>query len=246
MSKSAELSRKEMKQPDQFQVVAGEAASWLTGHRRLAVIGGGVAAVVLLAAIAFLSIRDRRSAGAAALLSEIYRTAGAEISTVPLPGVPGPFYPSDAARQKAVALAAEKLLAEFPGTSQASLAALAKGDALLRLGQFEPAAAAYQAYLATARRNDSFRFPSSAEKRKESLRRAAEGKGDSEGALAGWTRLGAEVPAQADRADLEKARLLAASGKVEEARSLLSSFADVHKGSMLTGEAAERLAKLGR
>jgi len=241
MSKSAELSRKEMKQPDQFQVVAGEAASWLTGHRRLAVIGGGVAAVVLLAAIAFLSIRDRRSAGAAALLSEIYRTAGAEISTVPLPGVPGPFYPSDAARQKAVALAAEKLLAEFPGTSQASLAALAKGDALLRLGQFEPAAAAYQAYLATARRNDSFRFSAL-----EGLALAAEGKGDSEGALAGWTRLGAEVPAQADRADLEKARLLAASGKVEEARSLLSSFADVHKGSMLTGEAAERLAKLGR
>ena len=241
MSKSAELSRKEMKQPDQFQVVAGEAASWLTGHRRLAVISGGAAAVVLLAAIAFLSIRDRRSAGAAALLSEIYRTAGAEISTVPLPGVPGPFYPSDAARQKAVALAAEKLLAEFPGTSQASLAALAKGDALLRLGQFEPAAAAYQAYLATARRNDSFRFSAL-----EGLALAAEGKGDSEGALAGWTRLGTEVPAQVDRADLEKARLLAASGKVEEARNLLSSFADVHKGSMLTGEAAERLAKLGR
>jgi len=241
MSKSAELSRKEMKQPDQFQVVAGEAASWLTGHRRLAVISGGAAAVVLLAAIAFLSIRDRRSAGAAALLSEIYRTAGAEISTVPLPGVPGPFYPSDAARQKAVALAAEKLLAEFPGTSQASLAALAKGDALLRLGQFEPAATAYQAYLATARRNDSFRFSAL-----EGLALAAEGKGDSEGALAGWTRLGTEVPAQVDRADLEKARLLAASGKVEEARNLLSSFADVHKGSMLTGEAAERLAKLGR
>jgi len=160
---------------------------------------------------------------------------------VPLPGVPGPFYPSDAARQKAVALAAEKLLAEFPGTSQASLAALAKGDALLRLGQFEPAATAYQAYLATARRNDSFRFSAL-----EGLALAAEGKGDSEGALAGWTRLGAEVPAQADRADLEKARLLAASGKVEDARNLLSSFADVHKGSMLTGEAAERLAKLGR
>jgi len=240
MSKSAELSRKEIKQPDQFQVAAGEAASWLTGHRRQALVAGGAAVVLLVAGIVFFSVRDRRSAGAAALLSEVYRTAGAEISTVPLPGVPGPFFPSDSARQQAVAQAAEKVLAGFPGTSQAALAALAKGDALLRLGQFEPATVAYQLYLSMARRTDSFRFAAL-----EGLALAAEGKGDTEAALAGWIRLGAEVPAQADRADLERARLLAATGKAEEARTLLTSFADVHKASLLTGEAAERLARLG-
>ena len=63
--------------------------------------------------------------------------------------------------------------------------------------------------------------------------------------LAGWVRLGGEVPAQADRADLERARVLAASGRTDEARALLASFSDAHKGSMLTGEAAERLARLG-
>ncbi len=241
MSKSAEPSRKEMKQPDQFQAVAGEAASWLTGHRRTAVIAGAVLAVVLVAVVAVSTYRERRSAGAAALLSEVYRNAGGEISTVPLPGVPGPFFPSDAARQRAVAQAADKLLAAYPGTSQAALAALAKGDAHLRLGEFDAAQAAYQLYLSTANRNDSFRFSAL-----EGLALVAEGKGDTAGALAGWARFGAEVPAQSDRADLERARLLAASGKVEEARTLLVSFSDAHKGSMLTGEAAERLAKLGK
>ncbi len=240
MSKSTELSRKEIKQPDQFQVVAGEAASWLTGHRRQSLLVGGSVVVVLATALVFLAVRDRRSAGAAALLSELYRTAGAEISSVPLPGLPGPFYPSDQARQKAVAQAAEQVLAEYPGSSQAALAALAKGDALLRLGQFDPAAVAYQLYLSIADRKDSFRFSAL-----EGLALAAEGKGDTEGALAGWVRLGGEVPAQADRADLERARVLAASGRTDEARALLASFSDAHKGSMLTGEAAERLARLG-
>jgi tetratricopeptide (TPR) repeat protein len=241
MSKSAELSRKQIKQPDQFQAVAGEAASWLTGHRRTALIGGVLLAVVLLAALAVSAYRERRSAGAAALLSEVYRIAGGELSAVPLPGLPGPFFPTDAARQKAVVQAAERVLAEYPGTSQAALAALANGDAHLRLGEFDAAVAAYQGYLSTARRSDSFRFSAL-----EGLALAAEGKGDSAGALAGWARLAAEVPGQADRADLERARLLAASGKVDEARSLLASFSDLHKSSMLTGEAAERLAKLGK
>jgi tetratricopeptide (TPR) repeat protein len=240
MSKSAEMSRKEMKQPDQFQVAAGEAASWLTGHRRQSLLVGGVLLVAMLAALAVLAWRDRRSSGAASLLSEVYRTAGGEISSVPLPGVPGPFFPSDAARQRAVAQAAEKVLAEYAGTSQAALAALAKGDAQLRLGEFDAAVAAYQLYLSSARRTDSFRFSAL-----EGLALAAEGKGDLAGALAGWARLASEVPVQADRADLERARLLAAGGKVEEARALLSSFADVHKKSALSGEAAERLAKLG-
>jgi tetratricopeptide (TPR) repeat protein len=240
MSKSAELSRKEIKQPDQFQVVAGEAASWLTGHRRQSVILGGVLVAALIVALGVSAWRERRSAGAAALLSEVYRTAGGELSSVPLPGVPGPFYPSDGVRQKAVIQAAEQVLAGYPGTSQAALAALAKGDAHLRLGELDAAGTAYQGYLASARRTDSFRFSAL-----EGLALVAEGKGDTAGALAGWVRLGAEVPAQADRADLERARLLAASGKLEEARALLTAFADTHKKSMLGGEAAERLAKLG-
>jgi hypothetical protein len=240
MSKSAEMSRKEMKGPDQFQVAAGEAASWLTGHRRQATVAGAVVLVLVVGGLAISWNSERKSAGAAALLSDVYRAAGGELSPVPLPGLPGPFFATEAARQQAVIDAASKVLTQYPGTRPAALAALAQGDAHLRLGQLDAAASAYQAYLSTARANDSFRFSAL-----EGQALVAEGKGDLEGALAAWTRLGGEVPAMADRADIERARLLVAANRPDEARKLLVGFSDVHRNSMLAGEAADRLARLG-
>jgi tetratricopeptide (TPR) repeat protein len=240
MSKSGELTRKDMKEPDQFQVVAGQAASWLKGHGRPALVAGGVTVLVLVVALVITSLRERSAAAAGALLSDVYKAAGGEISSIPLPGLPGPFFATDAARQKAVLEAAAKVLAQYPATRAAAMASLAKGDAHLRLGEWDAAASAYQGYLAAAGKDDPFRFGAL-----EGLALVAEAKGGPDGALAAWARLAAEVPAQSDRADLEKARVLAAAGKMAEARQLLTAFGEAHKGSPLAGEAAERLSKLG-
>lgn len=239
MSKNSELSRKDMKEPDQFQVAAGEAASWLTGHRRTAILVGGAAVLVLVVALVVSGVRERGAAAAGGALSAVYKAAGGELTPVPLPGAAGPFFATDAERQKAVIDAAAKAQAAGAGRA-AALAALAKGDAHLKLGEWDAAAAAYQAYLAAAPREDSFRFGAL-----EGLALVEEGKGSGEAALAAYARLAAEVPAQADRADLAKARLLAAAGKKDEARQLLSGFAEAHKGSALAGEASERLSRLG-
>jgi hypothetical protein len=189
---------------------------------------------------AFTSVAASRAEAAGAALAGVYRLADADISSVPLPGVPGPFFPSEEARQKAVAEAAAKVVAEHKGTRAAALASLAEGDARLRLGEADAAASAYQAYLAGAAKDDPFRFGAL-----EGLAMVAEAKGDVEGALAAWSRLGAEQRAMADRADLEKARVLAAAGRGEEARKLLGGFAEAHKDSPLGPQAAERLAALG-
>jgi len=240
MSKSAELTRKDMKEPDKFQVVAGEAAAWVTARKKQALVVAVVAAAVLLAVVAGLGLSDSKSKAAGAALSDVYKVAGGEISPVPLPGVQGPFFPTDEARQKAVAEAAAKAASQHAGTRPGALASLALGDAKLRLGEWDAAVAAYNAYLAGAPKEDALRFGAL-----EGLAMAEEGKKNADAALAAWARLGAEVPAYADRADLEKARVLAASGKVEEAKKLLSGFAEAHKESILGGEAAERLTKLG-
>lgn len=240
MSKNAELTRKDMKEPDQFQVAAGEAASWLTGHRRQSILVGGAVVVVLVAAIVISGLRERSAQASGGALAAVYKAAGAEISAVPLPGVPGPFFASDAERQKAVLDAAAKALAEHGSSRAGALAALAKGDAHLKLGEWDAAAAAYQTYLSSAPKDDSFRFGAL-----EGLALVEEGKGNGEGALAAYARLGTEVPGLSDRADLAKARLLAAAGKKDEARKLLAGFAEAHKGSALAGEASERLSALG-
>jgi hypothetical protein len=240
MSKSSEMTRKDMKEPDQFQVAAGEAASWLKGHGRTAALASGLAALVLVVVVVVGVLRDRSATAAGALLSEVYKAAAGEISSVPLPGLPGPFFADDAARQRAVLAAAGRVVAEHPSSRAAALAALAAGDAHLRLAEWDAATASYQTYLASAPKEDSFRFGAL-----EGLALVAEGQGQADAALAAWTRLGLEVPSQSDRADLEKARLLAAAGKKAEARQLLGGFGEAHKGSPLTGEASDRLAKLG-
>src|SRR6266540_464489 len=182
MSKTdATITRKDMKEPDKFQQAATQAASWIAARRRHVVLAGAivVGAVLLLAILQATNTAREERAGAAA--ADLLATMAGEISSVPLPGVQGPFFPTDEARQRAVVDGAEKVLAAHGGTGAAQLAALALGDA----------------------------------------------------------------HAFADRADLERARVLARAGKAADAKELLATFGARHKESLLTAEASERLARLG-
>jgi tetratricopeptide (TPR) repeat protein len=240
MSKSDVLTRKDMKEPDKFQQAATQAASWMAARRKH-VVAAGAAAVGIVLLIAVLSaVQSRRTARAGAAAADLLAIVNAEVSAVPLPGVPGPSYPTDEAKQRAIIAGAEKVLSEHGGTPAGALAALAAGDAHLKLREWDAAKAAYERYLADAPKDDSLRFGAL-----EGVGLAEEGKGNLDAAAAAYDRLGREVPAFADRADLERARVLAAQGKTADAKSLLAGFSDKHKESQLTAEASERLARLG-
>jgi len=241
MSKTAELTRKDMKEPDRFQQVATQAMGWIGAHRQQAAVGGVAALVVAVGVVAALAIQAARAERAGSEGSTLLSAVGGEISPVPLPGVSGPFYPSEAARQKAVIEEADRLLADYPASGPAKLALLAKGDAHYRLGDQDAAGQAYDRYLAETDGKDSLRFGAL-----EGLALVAEAKNDLEGAARGWERLGKEVPAFADRADLEGARVLLRSGKPDEAKKLLEGFSERHPGSFLTVEASRKLAAMGK
>ncbi len=232
--------REEMKAPDSFQVAAVQAASWMQSHRRQVVVGAIAAAVVMAGAAAVYGLRAREADVAGSALSEVMRAMGGDISSVPLPGVQGPFYPTEQAKQQAIAEAADKVRREFGGTKAAHTATLAYADAKLKLGERDAALGAYREYLAGAGKEDSLRFGAL-----EGAAMAEEGKGNLDAAARAYERFAKEAPPFADRADLELARVLAQAGKADEARKILSTFAEAHKGSTLAGEAAERLAKLG-
>jgi tetratricopeptide (TPR) repeat protein len=240
MAKPDVLTRKEMKEPDKFQQAATQAANWIASRRRHVVYAGlaVVAVVVLLAILAAVQEHRAETAGAAA--SELLQAMGGEISSVPLPGFPGPFYANEEARQRAVAAAADRVLAQHGGTAAAALAALAKGDAHLRLREWDQAKAAYERFLAEAPKGDSLRFGAL-----EGVALAEEGKGNLETAAQAYERMAREAPAFSDRADLERARVLAHAGKASEAKELLAGFGDRHKDSPLGPEASQQLSKLG-
>jgi tetratricopeptide (TPR) repeat protein len=240
MSKTDVISRKDMKEPDKFQQAATEAAGWIAQRRKHVVLAGAavVAVVVLIAVLQAVNAGREERAGAAA--AELLATISGEISSVPLPGLPGPFFPSDEARQRAVVEAAQKVIASHPGTGAARMAALALGDAHYKLRAYDDARAAYERFLAEAPKDDSLRFGAL-----EGIALADEAKGNLDAAAADYERLGKEVPAFSDRADLERARVLARAGKTADARTILSTFGEQHKESLLTADASERLARLG-
>lgn len=240
MSKTDAISRKDMKEPDKFQQAATEAAGWISQRRKHVVLTGAVVVgvVVLLAVLSAVNAGREERAGAAA--ADLLATMSGEISSVPLPGLPGPFFPTDEARQRAVVDAAQKVIAGHGGTGAARVALLALGDAQYRLKAWDDAKAAYEKFLATAPREDSLRFGAL-----EGIALAEEAKGALDAAAAAYDRLGKEVPAFSDRADLERARVLARAGKAAEAKELLAAFGERHKESLLTADASERLARLG-
>ncbi len=240
MSKTDAISRKDMKEPDKFQQAATEAAGWISRRRKHVVLAGAVVVGVVVLLAVFSAVNAGREERAGAAAADLLATMSGEISSVPLPGLPGPFFPSDEARQRAIVDAAQKVIAAHGGTGAASVALLALGDAKYRLEAWDDAKAAYEKFLATAPKEDSLRFGAL-----EGIALVEEAKGALDAAAAAYDRLGKEVPAFSDRADLERARVLARAGKPAEAKELLAAFGERHKESLLTADASERLARLG-
>ncbi len=234
------LTRKDMKEPDKFQQAAGQAASWIAARRRHVVMAGAVAVGLLLVVAILSAVQSARAARAGAAASELLQTVAGTVSVAPPQGEPVPTFPTEEAKQRAVVAAADHVLEQGAGSGAIALAALAKGDAHFRLREWDAARGAYDRFLDVAARDDSLRFGAL-----EGLAMIAEAQGNLDQAAQGWARVASEAPAFADRADLERARVLARAGKVAEARQVLTAFAGQHKESPLSGEAAERLARLG-
>ena len=239
MSKNAELTRKEMKAPDAFQAAAGQAAGFVAGHQKQIVVAVVAALGLFALAVGVSSLLESRRQAAGAMLFQVLDDADAQISSVPLPGMTGPVFPSVDAQQRSVVARAAELRKAHPSSEAARTAGFVSGAAQLRLGSWDAALADFESYLASAGAKDSLAFAAA-----EGVARAKEGKGDLAGALAALERVPALAPAFADRAALDRARLLARQGKAEEARKILQAFPQDFKESQLRPEAEQLLGRV--
>ncbi|BDG06516.1 tetratricopeptide repeat protein [Anaeromyxobacter oryzae] len=240
MSKSTVISRKDMKEPDKFQEAATQAASWLASRKRHVMLAGGAAVVVVLLVAVVSLVQGRREAQAGAAGAELLTAVAGTVGQAPTPGAAAQTFPTEEAKQRAIVAAADKVIAQYAGTGPGDLALLSKGDAHYKLREWDGAKDAYEKFLAAAPGKDSLRFGAL-----EGLGLVAEAKGDLDGAVKAYERMAKDAPAFADRADLERARVLEQAGKGAEAKAILTDFAKNHEKSLLAPEAAQRLAKLG-
>ncbi len=236
MSKTVhELTRKEMKGPDRFQVAAADAASWMAKHQKQMTLGAvAVVALAAIAAVASYALDSRRSTSGG-LLSRAIEAASGEVSSIPLPNVDRPIYKTLDEKEQAVIAAANKVRERAGGTRSATAATLLEANAHLALREWDKAISAYQSYLSSAPADDSLRFAGL-----DGLARAQEGKGDLAAAAQTYEKA-AQISFFKDRATLERARVLAKAGKADDAKKALET---VPKDSPLAPEVHEQLARL--
>ncbi len=237
MSKSAqELTRREMKGPDKFQVAAAEAAEWAAGRQKLIVAGAVGLLAVVAVVLGITSWLDARSANAGADLYRALDVASGEVSAIPLPNLDRPLYKTAEEKDRALLAEAQKVRSRHGGSRAALTATLLEGDAQLGLKDWDKAIAAYQQYVDHAPADDAMRFAAL-----DGLARAQEANGDLAAAAKAWESANG-VGFFKDRATLERARVLVKAGKVDDAKKALES---VPKESPLSGEAQVRLSRLG-
>jgi TolA-binding protein len=227
------LDRKELKKPDEFQVVAGKVMGWVAAHQKPVLEGLVALAVVLLGGWAASAYSNSRDSKAGAELA-----VALELSSRPLAseaqGQPGvETFPSKEERQKATLQALEKVRADFPRSTAAQTAEAQIGFLELKAGDAAGAQAALQAFLDGAPGGHPLRIMA-----QESIGYALEAQGKLEEARTAFARLAHD--GAPERAAFQEARIALVAGK-PEARQQLEQVAKEYAKEPVAMEANMRL-----
>jgi tetratricopeptide (TPR) repeat protein len=228
------IDRKQLKRPDEFQVVAGRAMSWMVTNRALVLgVAGAVIATGLIAwgVAAWRSSRESKAGGELA--------EAIELQSRPISGdaasEPGQqTFANKEEREKAVVAALEKVRADHGSTTAARTALAEIGFHKLKSGDPAGAQKDLQEFLAGAAKDHPLR-PFA----QESLGYALEAQNHLDEARAAFEKLRElDLPA---RADYQVARLALVQGKPDARQQLEKVAKDHPKEADVVREANERL-----
>lgn len=230
--------------PDAFQVVGGEASSWMMKHERKIIIGA--AAIVLLAggAAVVSYLGDRAQGKASQALGTSLKTIAAPIAGSPEAEMAPPdelTYPTLQARDEATVESMAAFRNEFSGTLSAKTATVAEAQALYRLGRHAEAQKAFESFLSSAAKGSPMRLSAI-----EGLGYSYEAQGQKDAALKAFADLQSEATGAflVGMGDFHRARILATEGKLDEAAKAFRAVADAHPGTAAGRLAEERLTLL--
>ena len=227
------LDRKELKKPDEFQVVAGKAMAWFAAHQKPVLAGLAVLAVVVLGvwgASAYSSSRETKAGSELATALELSsRPLAAEAQ-----GQPGvETFASKQERQKASLAALEKVRSDFAGSTAAQTAEAQIGFLKLKDGDAAGAQAALRAFLDRASNGHPLRALA-----QESMGYALEAQGKLDEARAAFAELAHD--GAPERAAFQEARVALVAGK-PEAKQQLEQVAKDYAKDPIAMEANMRL-----
>ncbi|HWE24041.1 MAG TPA: tetratricopeptide repeat protein [Myxococcales bacterium] len=227
------LDRKQLKKPDEFQVVAGKAMEWIVAHQKVLLIS--LATVVVLIAVAWgaFSWSSSREAKAGGELAAALELQSRPLASEGPPQAGSPTFASKEERTKASLAALEKVRSDFPRSTAAQTAVAQVGFLKLKEGDAAGAVAALQQFLKDAGRDHPLRPIA-----RESLGYAFEAQGKLEEARSAFAELAQDgAPA---RGAFQQARIALVEGK-PDARQQLEQVAKDYAKEPVAQEANMRV-----
>jgi tetratricopeptide (TPR) repeat protein len=213
-AKHYKLTRKELRDPDEFQVRTGQAVDWLRANQS-AVVGAVSAVVALAAVILAVNWYSARRADAAATRLQSAQSMFEDKK-----------YAESATEFAAIA-------SEYGGTPAGELASLYRARALAAQPDPAGAATAYTEYLAGTPATDYLR-----QEALLGLGRAREAQNDTAGAMDAYRQAADVTGPFGTQARLVLARLEEAAGNGEKARAL---YVEVLKAPDLDGDTRQSI-----
>jgi len=239
------LSKKALKQPDQFvgfwQIASDRLSRFVTQNAKTLVIGASALATVVVGMVVTSYVNEGREARASSALDRAQKIAAADLT----PGATAtkdsiPHFPTDKARAEG----ALKDLDDHFGKRGAlsDEAALVRGSLLLDLGRADEAQATYEKLL-SSRLDARLKYLA-----REGLGYALERKGKLPEAKETFAKLGTDAASLGDfykdRARYHEARLAELQGNPGEAAKIYHEVLDKNPTTSLREEISSRLALL--
>jgi tetratricopeptide (TPR) repeat protein len=232
MTRIKKISKKKLKEPDEFVSVTEKAFLFLTHHIK-SIAAGGIVVLIILLSVFFYQRWEKKNEEEAyqkfSLAVEIYQM----VSSPSREGSPSEY--------KNVLEKFDEVITKFSRTFPGKTSFLYKGNIHLRLGEFEEATKSYQNFLQKAGKRKLYRLFAM-----EGLGYAYEGKKDYEKALQAYQKILEEGENfQLANAYLNMGRCYEKLGKKKEALENYKAFLKVSQKSMMTNAVLRKISILG-
>ncbi len=231
MIKGKKITKKQLRQPDEFITVTQRLFLFVEAHLKKISIAG-IAILVIILAVVIYQMWNRSNERDAQIkfntAEESYQMAMS------------PYREGSPADYKAALAKFDEIIKDFPRTSSGKVSLLYKGNIHLKLGEYDEAIKAYQAFLGDTGKNKLYHLFTW-----EGLGYAYEGKKDYEKAVDAYQKtIALDESFKSGEAYLNLGRCYEKMGKQKEALEDYKSFLKVAQKSQMTGEVLRKVSLL--
>ena len=233
MTRTKKIIKKKLKKPDEFITLTERTFLFITHHSRSIAVGAGIVLILLLCIFSFEKWEKKNEENA-------YQMFHLAVETYEM--VSSPYRDGSPQEYRAVLEKFDEVITKYPRTSSGKIAMLFKGNIYLRLGEFDDAIKAYEAFLQKTGKEKLYRSFAL-----DGLGYSYAGKKEYEKAVDAYQRLaGLGEGFQSADAYLGLGRCYEKIGKSKESLENYKNFIRVSKKSEMTNIVLRKISDLGK